>query len=116
MARHGVMHQKIEKHKRYMAKHRFENTAHLYIGDVRLARGREYHEEIITEVTISNNAGFSEVTEEIRRHTLTDHAVTPKDEVRRIVKWGKRYYGVYHGAELVRLIPADNAGTIIRKR
>lgn len=108
MARHGVMHQKIEAHKRYMAKHRFENVADFIVGEPHLHHDYIWRgEEITTECTIDDHARCVESVDELRRQTLTNKSVAPKDEIRRVVKWGKRYYGVYHGAELVRLIPAN---------
>lgn len=118
MAKHGVMHQKIEAHKRYMAKHRFENIALQMVGEPHLHHDYAWRgEKVTTECIIDDNARCVESVNELRRQTLTDHSVTPKDEVRRVVKWGKRYYAIYHGAELVRLIPADpnERGAIMRK-
>lgn len=108
MARHGIIAQKTEANKRYMAKHRFENVALQMVGEPHLHHDYAWHgEEITTECTINSNANCVESVNELRRQTLTNKSIAPKNEYRRIVKWGKQYYGVYHGAELVRLIPAN---------
>ena len=103
MGKRSPIAQKVEKNKRYAARHKFENTARIALGE--LHRKPDYEQNLIEvgRLTIKDGHVIKDEYGEIRSLMYADRPAKKSLTRKKITKWGKLYWAWYDDAELIKL-------------
>ena len=103
MGKRSPIAQKVEKNRRIAAREKFENIARVVVGEPH--RFPDYEQKLndVELITVRNGHIIKSESDESRRIMYANTAPSKNLTRKKIVKWGKKYWATYDGAEIVKL-------------